>query len=124
VKLRQRISPEDLKVPDVVLQLNGRDIPFVNNVTYLAVAFDRRMTWGHHIESTVAKVLRTYVKTYSLFRSGHLSTNIKLMLYKALSLFHLGTCGARSPFEIPAPAEQSTPLLEILIGEHQSTNST
>jgi hypothetical protein len=31
-----------LRVPDDVLQLNGRDIPFVNNVTYLGVTFDRR----------------------------------------------------------------------------------
>jgi hypothetical protein len=33
---------------------------------------------------TVARALRTYVRTYSLFRSGHLSTNVKLTLYKAL----------------------------------------
>jgi hypothetical protein len=52
--------------------------------TYLCVTFDRRVTWKHHIERTVAKALRTYVRTYSLFRSWHLSTNIKLQLYKAL----------------------------------------
>jgi hypothetical protein len=39
-----------LRVSDDVLQLNGRDIPFVNNVMYLGVTFDRRMTWRHHIE--------------------------------------------------------------------------
>jgi hypothetical protein len=74
------------RVPDDVLQLNGRDIPFVNNVTYeyLGVIFDRRRAWRHHIESTVAKALSTYVRTYSLFKSGCLSTNIKLTLYKAL----------------------------------------
>jgi hypothetical protein len=33
-----------LRVPDDVLQLNGRDIPFVNNATYLAVTLDRKMT--------------------------------------------------------------------------------
>jgi hypothetical protein len=42
------------------------------------------MIWIHHIERTIAKVLRTYVKDYSLFRKGSLSTNINLMLYKAL----------------------------------------
>jgi hypothetical protein len=73
-----------LTVPDDVLELNGRDIPFVNNVTYLGVTFDRRMTWRHHIVRTVAKAFSTYVRTYSLFKSGSLSTNIKLMLYKAL----------------------------------------
>jgi hypothetical protein len=59
-------------------------IPFVNNITYLGVTCDRKMTWRHHIERTVAKVLPTYLKTYSLFKSGRLSTNIKLILYKTL----------------------------------------
>jgi hypothetical protein len=31
-----------LRVPDDVLQLNRRDFPFVNNVTYLGVTFDER----------------------------------------------------------------------------------
>jgi hypothetical protein len=74
-----------LRVPDDVLQINGRDIPFASNVTYLGVTFDRRMIWRHHIERTVAKALRTYVRTYSLFRSGRLSTKIKHTLYKALT---------------------------------------
>jgi hypothetical protein len=43
-----------------------------------------RMTWRHHVERTVAKTLRTYVRTYSLFKSELLSTNIKLALYKSL----------------------------------------
>jgi hypothetical protein len=46
-----------------------------------------RKTWRHNIERTVAKALRTYVRTYSLFRREHLSTNIKLTLYKALIRF-------------------------------------
>jgi hypothetical protein len=53
-----------LRVPDDMLQLNGRDIPFVNKVVYLGVPFDRTMTWKHHIERTVAKALITYVRTY------------------------------------------------------------
>jgi hypothetical protein len=48
-----------LRFSEDVLQLNGRDIPFVNNVTYLGVTFDRRLT-------------------------ERLSTNITLTLYKAL----------------------------------------
>jgi hypothetical protein len=43
-KLRQSISPEDVRVPDDVLQLNGRDIPFVNYVTYLGVTFEGMTT--------------------------------------------------------------------------------
>jgi hypothetical protein len=67
-----------------MLQLNGRDIPFVNNAMYLGVTFDRRMTWRLHTERTVANALRTYLRTYSLFKSERLSTNIKLKLYKVL----------------------------------------
>jgi hypothetical protein len=52
-------------------------------VTYLGVTCDR-MTWRHHIERTVAKVLLTYTVPYSLFKSGRLGTNIKLSLYNAL----------------------------------------
>jgi hypothetical protein len=43
-ELRRSVSPEDLRVPQDVLQLNGRDIPFVDNVACLGVTFDRRMT--------------------------------------------------------------------------------
>jgi hypothetical protein len=53
-----------LRVPDDVLQLNGRDIPVVNILTYIGMTFDRRMTWRHHIERTVAKALCTYVRTF------------------------------------------------------------
>jgi hypothetical protein len=53
---RRRRMPED------ELQLNGRNIPFVNNAKYLGVIFDRRMTWRLHIESTAAKALGTYIR--------------------------------------------------------------
>jgi hypothetical protein len=42
------------------------------------------MTRRLHIEKTAAKDLCTYLRAYSLFKSEHLSTNIKLTLYKAL----------------------------------------
>jgi hypothetical protein len=83
-KLRRSISPEGLRVLDDI-QLNGRDIPFVNNVTYLGVTFDRRMKWRNHMERTVAKALLPSVSTYSLFEIGCLSKNIKLMLCIALN---------------------------------------
>jgi hypothetical protein len=77
--IRRSVSPEDR-----VLQLSGRNVPFVNNGKYLDVTFDRRITWRRHIERTVARALRTYVRTCSLFRSGRLSTNLDLTVYKAL----------------------------------------
>jgi hypothetical protein len=58
-----------LGVPEEVSQLNGRDIPFVNNVTYLGFTFKRRITWKLHIETTVVQALRTYKRTYSLSKN-------------------------------------------------------
>jgi hypothetical protein len=53
---------------------------------YFGVTFDRSVTWMLHIERTVAKALRTCVRTYTytLFKRERLSTNIKHMLYTAL----------------------------------------
>jgi hypothetical protein len=59
-----------IRSTDDVLQLNARDIPFVNNETYLGVSFDGLTTWRHQIENTVAKAFRTYIMIYSLFKSG------------------------------------------------------
>jgi hypothetical protein len=66
------------------LTLKGRNIPFVNNVKYLGLNFDRKISWRHHIERVEAKAFRTFMNTYSLFKSERLSANIKLTLYKAL----------------------------------------
>jgi hypothetical protein len=49
----------------------------VNNVKDLGVISDNRMVWRLHMERTVVKPLGT-------FRSKLFSTNIKLILYKAL----------------------------------------
>jgi hypothetical protein len=61
--------PRRFIVLNEVLQLNGWDILCVNNVMEHGVTFDRRMTWRHHIERTVAKALGTYLRTYILFKS-------------------------------------------------------
>jgi hypothetical protein len=74
---RRRISGDDL-------QLNGRNILFVNSVKYLGIIFDRRMTWRPHIEKIAAKALGRYRRTYSIFKSKHLNANIKLIMYRAL----------------------------------------
>jgi hypothetical protein len=42
------------------------------------------MTWRHHTERTVGNALHIYIRTYSLFESGRLSTTIKLTLHRAL----------------------------------------
>jgi hypothetical protein len=74
------------RIPGDDLQLNGRNIPFVNSIKYLGVIFDRRMTWRRpHIEKIAAKALGTYIRTYSVFKSKHFNANIKLIVYRALT---------------------------------------
>jgi hypothetical protein len=58
--------------------MNGRDISFVNHVKYLGVIFHKGIIWRLHIEMIDAKVFRTFIRVYSLFRSGRLSADIKL----------------------------------------------
>jgi hypothetical protein len=69
---------------ETCLTLNGRNIPFVNQVKYLGVIIDRKITWRLHIEAIEAKAFRTFIIVYSLFKSERLSANIKLTLNKAL----------------------------------------
>jgi hypothetical protein len=59
-------------------------MPFVNNVKYLVVIFDNKITWRSHIEMIEAKAFREFITTYALFKSKQLSTNIKLTFHKAL----------------------------------------
>jgi hypothetical protein len=66
-----------------LLTKNGQNIPFVNNVKYLSVIFDRKITWRLYIKTIETKTFRAVIRTYSLFKSEHLSANIKLILYKA-----------------------------------------
>jgi hypothetical protein len=52
--------------PESLLTLNGRNIQFVNNVKYLGVIIDKRMTWRLHIETTEAKAFRSFIRLYYL----------------------------------------------------------
>jgi hypothetical protein len=70
--------------PDFLFTLNGRNIPFVNNVKYPGIIFDKKMTWRLHIEIIEAKGFRTFIILYSLFKSERLSANIKLTFHKTL----------------------------------------
>jgi hypothetical protein len=54
----------------------------VSAFVYKCVTLDKRMTWRHHIERTVAETLHTYIRTYSLLKNGRLNINIKLTLSK------------------------------------------
>jgi hypothetical protein len=43
--------------------LNGWNIPFVNNVKYLAVIFDKKITWRSHRKTIEAKAFRAFIRT-------------------------------------------------------------
>jgi hypothetical protein len=73
-----------IRLPESLLALNGWNIPFVNNLKYLSVIIDRKTTWRLHIKTIKAKAYRTFISTYSPFKSEQLSANIKLTLHKAL----------------------------------------
>jgi hypothetical protein len=47
-----------IRQPDSVLMLNGRDTPFINSVKYLRVIFDKKIAWRLHIEMIEAKAFR------------------------------------------------------------------
>jgi hypothetical protein len=64
--------------------LNGWNIPLVNDVKYLGIIFDKRMTWRLYIEMIKAKTFRILITICSLFKSERLSANIKLALHTAL----------------------------------------
>jgi hypothetical protein len=67
-----------------LLKWNGRNIPSVNNINYLGVIFNKKITWQSQIEKIEAKAFSTFILTYCLFKSKRLNMNIKLTLHKAL----------------------------------------
>jgi hypothetical protein len=82
-KLRWSISPEDFRVPADVLYLNGRDIPFVNNVT-------SRCHRGQEDEMETpyrkdcSQGLAYVRKDLFSIKNGRLNINIELTLCKCL----------------------------------------
>jgi hypothetical protein len=45
-----------------------RNILFVNNVKYLCVIFDNRISWRMHIEMIDTKAFRIFIRVYFLFK--------------------------------------------------------
>jgi hypothetical protein len=68
---------------EACLTLKGRNIPFVKDVRYLGVIFDRRITWRSHIDLIVTNALRTFLQIYALMKSERLSIKSKMTLCKA-----------------------------------------
>jgi hypothetical protein len=80
------------------------------------------MTWPFSIDRTAAKALATYIRTYSIFKSEHLSINIKLTLYKSMNnglcLSLLEACVRCCPLETAASAEMIPPSCRQLRQVH------
>jgi hypothetical protein len=53
------------RTPGEDVQLNGRNVSFVNSGKYVGVIFDRRITWRPN------KALGTYMRIYSVFKGKH-----------------------------------------------------
>jgi hypothetical protein len=54
-----------IRPPESLLTLNGRNIPYVNNVTYFGVIFDKKITWRLRIKTIEAKAFRVFIRSYS-----------------------------------------------------------
>jgi uncharacterized protein YqhQ len=70
--------------PESRLTLNGRNIQFVISVNYLGVIFDNKVSWRLYINMIEAKVFRTFIRIYFIFKSERLSTNIIFTFHGAL----------------------------------------
>jgi hypothetical protein len=90
------------------------EYPVFSLVKYLDIILDKRITWRLHTEITESKVLRTFIRIYSILKSEHLSTDIKLTLHKALissvmtCLPSLGIRGRHLPLKIAAPIKEGS----------------
>jgi hypothetical protein len=73
-----------IRPPESLITLNRQNIPFVNNVNYLGVIFDKKITWRSHIKMIDAKAFRAFIRIYSLLKNERLRDKIKLTLHKAL----------------------------------------
>ena len=62
---------------------------FLSTHKYLGVMFDKKLSWDNHIGSVIK---RARVKLFAINRLGPLSSNVKMLLYKALVLPVIDYC--------------------------------
>jgi len=70
---------------DVLLHLNGKELPVENRYTYLGVILDRNMDWSHHRSAELAKTTKAaaFVSKLCTTHSG-LSPNVIITITKAV----------------------------------------
>jgi hypothetical protein len=83
IRLRLCLSHR-LMPPKAHLTLNGRNIPFVNHVKYLAVTFDKRITWRLHKKLLKPRLSEYVLQSTPYSKVSVLSANIKPTLHKVL----------------------------------------
>jgi hypothetical protein len=67
------------------IQLNGTYLPYTDEVKYLGVHLDRRLTWRKHIRTKRRHLDHQLRKLYWVIgRKSQLSVSNKLLLYKAI----------------------------------------
>jgi len=66
------------------LTLERRHIPFANNVKYLGIILDKKLTWKLHTETVVTKALLIFRSIYPILKTERLSVGTNLIIYKAL----------------------------------------
>lgn len=66
------------------LNMFGDDVPWANEIKYLGVTMDSRLTWSQHVDSLVGIATGTLIALYPLL-AGHskLNLHLKTVLYKA-----------------------------------------
>jgi hypothetical protein len=64
------------------LTLKGGNIPFVKDVEYLDIIFDKKNTWKIYMYSIATKALRTFIRMYPFLKGERLSVTPKLTIYK------------------------------------------
>jgi hypothetical protein len=104
-KTRAAYFSKSLKRVEAYLTLKGRAITFFNDVKYLGVTFDRKVTWSNFIDWIANKALRTFIQLYSLLKSDKLSIKTKMTLYKAL---------IRSKMTYACPAWESAAVTHLM----------
>lgn len=72
-------------LPQRPITVCGQQITWSDNIRYLGVILDRKLTFSAHIKNTLSKCDRTVKLLYPLIkRRSHLATCSKLLLYKTV----------------------------------------
>jgi len=73
------------QVPSINVNINNVSLEWDNEVKYLGIIFDRRLSWTPHIDYSIQKVRATKRTLYPfLARNSHLNLRNKLLMYNLI----------------------------------------